>query len=39
VKKFADETNSQEERIDYLILNAGIFALPEMTINENGWEQ
>eukprot|EP00596_Hydrurales_sp_CCMP1899_P007078 CAMPEP_0119051422 /NCGR_PEP_ID=MMETSP1177-20130426/73040_1 /TAXON_ID=2985 /ORGANISM="Ochromonas sp, Strain CCMP1899" /LENGTH=382 /DNA_ID=CAMNT_0007030615 /DNA_START=621 /DNA_END=1770 /DNA_ORIENTATION=- len=38
IKSFAEEVLA-EERIDFLICNAGIMALPELQYTENGWEK
>eukprot|EP00596_Hydrurales_sp_CCMP1899_P010246 CAMPEP_0119036014 /NCGR_PEP_ID=MMETSP1177-20130426/3384_1 /TAXON_ID=2985 /ORGANISM="Ochromonas sp, Strain CCMP1899" /LENGTH=328 /DNA_ID=CAMNT_0006995115 /DNA_START=88 /DNA_END=1074 /DNA_ORIENTATION=+ len=38
IKSFAEEVLA-EERIDFLICNAGVMALPKLEYTENGWEK
>mmetsp|Transcript_23067 Transcript_23067/g.33774 ORF Transcript_23067/g.33774 Transcript_23067/m.33774 type:complete len:331 (+) Transcript_23067:76-1068(+) len=39
VKAFADDVLVNESRIDYLICNAGIMALPNLELTEDGFEK
>lgn len=39
VKTFCDDILATEERIDYLICNAGIMALPKHEFTEDGFEK
>jgi len=39
IKKFTDEINKSEPRIDYLILNAGIMMTPHLEHTEDGFEK
>ncbi len=39
VKRFADDIIATEKRIDYLIFNAGIMALPTLEFTKHGFEK
>jgi len=39
VKKFCDDINATEERIDFLIMNAGIMAVPKLEFTVDGFEK
>lgn len=39
IKTFADEFNATEDRLDFLVLNAGIMALPYLEHTEAGFEK
>ncbi|KAJ1404720.1 hypothetical protein B484DRAFT_338029 [Ochromonadaceae sp. CCMP2298] len=39
IKAFAEVFKATEERLDFLILNAGIMALPKREETEHGWEK
>lgn len=39
IKKFCNDILSQEKRIDFLILNAGIMALPNLEYTSSGFER
>lgn len=39
IKQFADEFNKNEKRLDFLVLNAGIMALPNAEYTDAGFER
>lgn len=39
IKKFADDILATEERVDFLVLNAGIMAVPTLEYTEAGFEK
>ena len=38
IKSFADDVNATEDKIDFLVLNAGIMAIPTLELTEAGFE-